>query len=258
MRTCKALHVYTYGTLNARDDLSKSFVLFAQGRTGSTLLGSLLNSHPDITFEDEILNIDGHYRPYAFPYLYSMGRKKKSGARSYGYHVKIYQLSRDHNVDPKTYIRRAHADGWKIIYLKRTNLLRHALSNIKAERTSTYFHYQGKTDMQGRSATLIVEPEDLIWRMEERETFLRQEADILSGIASLDLEYEKDLIEPHKQQDSCRKIFDFLGMEAQGVEVSSNLKRINQGSLHELISNIDQLRSSLQGTRFEDFLEEAR
>jgi LPS sulfotransferase NodH len=252
----KDLPVYPYGLL-PRQDLSKSFILFAQGRTGSTLLGSLLNSHPEIVFEDEILNIDAHRRPFLFPYLYALGRKKMSGASCYGYHVKIYQLSKDHRIDPKRYMHKARADGWKIIYLKRQNLLRHALSSIRAESTRTYFHYvQKKADPRNKGA-MHVQPDDLIRRMEERETYLAQENDVLSGLKTYNVTYELDLITPERQQATCQGVFTYLGLDAGDVKVSTYLERINQGSLPDLISNYEEIVSYLYGTRFSRFIEES-
>lgn len=43
-------------------DPPRKFVIFAQGRSGSTLLTSTLDSHPDIHCDDEILIV-----PRAFP-----------------------------------------------------------------------------------------------------------------------------------------------------------------------------------------------
>lgn len=250
--------VYADGLVNLSGHISDSFVLFAQGRTGSTLLGTLLDSHPKVTFEHEILNIDADPTPFVSPYLYSLGRRVRSEASVYGYHVKIYQLSRDHGVDPARYVHRAYADGWKLLYLKRTNLLRHALSNIRAETTRTY-HVQadgeaGTDEPPGRGG-LHVDPSEIIERMEEREAFLEWESEIVSEIPHLALVYERDLIDPERHRSTAEAAFEYLDLETEDVPVSTSLERINQGRVRDLVRNYEEVVAALSGTRFERFLE---
>ncbi|WP_251964081.1 Stf0 family sulfotransferase [Salinibacter ruber] len=249
-------------------------MLFAQGRTGSTLLGELLNSHPEIDFEHEILNIDREWDdPYAYPYLYSLGRRKISDALSYGYHVKIYQLWQDlddsvpvgqnsgeslpnHSTDPAGYLHQAHADGWNLVYLKRENLLRHALSSIRAEASGEYHQRADEDEDSPKSLNPVrVDPIDLIKKMEWREEKLAQEQEALSTLPHLEISYGSDLVDENRHQATAERIFRFLGLEANGIQVSTQLERINQGSLPELIRNYDEVASSLEGTRFDRFLE---
>ncbi|HBE17486.1 MAG TPA: hypothetical protein DEG17_03890 [Cyanobacteria bacterium UBA11149] len=57
---------------------SNKFVIFGQGRTGSTLLYSLLNSHPQIHCDEEILE-DRVF----FPVQYVKGRCCKAKKKMY-------------------------------------------------------------------------------------------------------------------------------------------------------------------------------
>jgi len=48
----------------------------------------------------------------------------------YGFHVKIYQLTDDHlMLDPARFLKQLCSSGWIILYLKRNNVLRQAVSN---------------------------------------------------------------------------------------------------------------------------------
>ncbi len=40
---------------------TSKFIIFGQGRSGSTLLKQLLDSHPEITCEGELLNVEDKY-----------------------------------------------------------------------------------------------------------------------------------------------------------------------------------------------------
>ena len=56
------------------------FVMFAQGRTGSTLLTSTLDTHPQIACRDEILGL-----PRAMPRRFVETAARGSGARPNGH-----------------------------------------------------------------------------------------------------------------------------------------------------------------------------
>ena len=56
------------------------FVIFAQGRTGSTLLTSTLDTHPQIACRDEILGL-----PRAMPRRFVETAARGSGARPNGH-----------------------------------------------------------------------------------------------------------------------------------------------------------------------------
>lgn len=106
----------------------KKFVIFCQGRTGSTLLYSLLNSHQQIHCDEEILE-DSVF----FPFQYVKGRCAKAKKNVYGFRVKIYQLIHNQHQKPEKFLLNLSKDGWQIIYLKRTNILRQAISRMVAK-----------------------------------------------------------------------------------------------------------------------------
>ena len=109
----------------------QKFVIFGQGKSGSTLLTTLFNSHPEIHCDQEIL-----FNPVKFPKLFVRARCRAAVKPVYGFKVKIYQLNgmtwtspRQSISDPSTFLRYFQQRGWKIIYLRRENLLRTEISN---------------------------------------------------------------------------------------------------------------------------------
>ena len=88
-----------------------------------------------------------------------------------GCKVKIYQLSEDQKADPGEFLERVHGRGWKIIYLKRRNLLKQAVSHfVRLHRGKPH-----KKDNVSESIRLRIEYEDLIKRLEKKEAYLVKE-----------------------------------------------------------------------------------
>src|SRR4029079_12783870 len=73
---------------------SRKCVLFAQGRTGSTLFGELLDSHPQVTFAHEILRAK-----VPSTRLWVAGERRRIPARVYGLHVESLQHTEPRVVD---------------------------------------------------------------------------------------------------------------------------------------------------------------
>jgi hypothetical protein len=220
------------------------FVLFAQGRTGSTLLGDLLGSHPDVLFANEILS-----SPVRSTRLRTDWLRWRHARHVVGFHVKIYQLTDSQGIaDPGAWLRRLHSRGWQVITLRRDNLLRHVLSNITAEAANRY------DDRSGAPAPvrLHVDPEHLLYWMGKREQVGLDEQRALVGVPHLGLTYETDLQDPADWAATTARVFAALGLAS--TPVSSTLSRLNSGGLADILENLDEIKSALTGTRYERFL----
>jgi hypothetical protein len=105
-------------------------LIFAQGRSGSTLLVELLNSLPEVSCEGEILQ-----RRVAFPAAWAEARRRRHRDELYGFKVKPLQLLHHQRVpDMGRWLARMQGRDWRLIHLERRNLLRQAVSNVAAER----------------------------------------------------------------------------------------------------------------------------
>jgi LPS sulfotransferase NodH len=225
--------------------MSAKFVLFAQGRTGSTLLGELLGSHPDVYFADEILA-----EPVA-----SVDRALADLARGHsqdvvGFHVKIYQLTDTQGVgDVGAWLRGVVADGWRLITLRRDNLLRQVLSNLAADAAGRFHDRSGgATDVR-----LRVDPSVLVHWMEVREQVGAAEDAALGDLPRLSLAYERDLLDSAAWAATASHCFSYLGLST--APVTTSLRRLNSGALADLVENVADVTSALTGTRFEQFLD---
>ncbi|PWD97762.1 sulfotransferase family protein [Marinilabilia rubra] len=222
----------------------QKFLIFGQGRSGSTLLVSLLNSHPNIKCEGEILNNATNFRKgnILFPKLFLRGKLAMYGNKfSYGYKVKVYQLEEQkkiHNISQ--FLNKQQNNGWKIIFLQRKNVFDHAMSNIMAETTKRYHSYNNLNDYQ--APKIKVNINDLDEKIHFRHHYHKLENEILANLKGdyITVTYEDDLLIPEKHQKTASKIFNYLNLE--DADVATHLKKINSKKWDELIENYQEVK----------------
>jgi LPS sulfotransferase NodH len=229
----------------ARD--TPRFVIATSGRTGSELLVSLLASHPDITCDGEVL-----MSRRAFPRRLVDGRAalaRLRGARAYGFklqpgHFRYIQML----PEPDSYPRRLHDGGWKVIRLRRRNLLHQALSSVRGKGT-TYHHTRAEA---GGFTTSDVDPIVVLATMaviEEADAYLDR---VLDGLVDLELVYEDDLTDGALQQSTVARICSLLNLPCSPT--TSELVRITPRRARDMVTNYEELTDLLEGTRFERYL----
>lgn len=228
------------------DPVPKRFVLFAQGRSGSTLLSELIGSHTDVAVADEIL-----YHRVLLPRLWVEGRSRKQRAKpTFGFHVKLYQLiDTQHVRDPAAWLRRLSSDGWLVLHNWRRNVVRQVLSNATRDARGAAHDRGDRVDQDLR---LRVDTAELLHYARLRTKYLEDERRILEGIDHVTFSYEDDLLISDKWQATADRAFAFLGVESQPVTTS--LRRINAAPLPELIENYTDVERALAGTPFASML----
>ncbi|MEQ8663066.1 MAG: hypothetical protein RLW62_19800, partial [Gammaproteobacteria bacterium] len=167
---------------------ARRFVIFGDGRTGSTLLVRLLGSHPDIHCDDEIL-----HGWCAFPAHRVRDHLARTSAAAYGFKLLTYQLT-DVMCLPWDHARALldwlEGAGFIIIHITRENALEHALSQIGARQRG--FH-RVRGDRRERDRIVVTRAE-LFWWLEQIETRRRDNAALLAGRDVVALEYGSDLL----------------------------------------------------------------
>lgn len=233
----------TLTTRAPSEDLSR-FVVFARGRSGSTLLADLLNCLPGVFCDREILN-----RPVLRPRLWIESQRRVHPGLHYGFKVKIYQLTdAQHMREPGRLIRDLHGDGWKVIYLYRRDLVRQIVSSfILARDTSANTHYTVQQTPERRP--IHVKPAVALAGIKARADLQAQELRILEGLDRLEIVYEDDLIDPPHQQATLDRVAAHIGVAT--ATATTQRQRINIGRLSELVENYDELADILVGTPWE-------
>ncbi|MGP6088746.1 hypothetical protein [Antarctobacter jejuensis] len=218
--------------LRARHPVPKNkFMIFAQGRTGSTLLTSTLDRHPDIRCDDEILIV-----PRAFPRRFVETAARQAPAKAYGFHVKISQLHAWQRIhDIADFLREMEEGGWKIIYLWRENILRQVVSNVFAEAAGTYHMDGGQT----RPTSVVLPLDRLALEMNWRTNLHVAEQAAVRGRNVFEIVYERDLLEPARQAETFAALQQVIGVS--GVPLEPRLKKMVVAPLSELLSNYDEV-----------------
>jgi LPS sulfotransferase NodH len=225
--------------LNAIRPLSPKqarLVIFAQGRTGTTLLESLLVSTGHFKAGGEMLNCNDHRIRY--PFSYTVGRAKDEAPQNFFFHVKIYHLTRDRGqrpVDPAKFLGNLHQNGWKILYLRRDNILQHALSNLVAEARGNYHRYENSEE----KLRFSIDPSELRRMLRERREFQVQEVAALEGLPRMSFQYETNLEDATEQQRTVDTILDTLGLERRPAQAKT--LKVNRFAPSELIENFREI-----------------
>lgn len=160
----------------------KNFVIFANYRTGSTLLADLLNCHPDIFCDNEIFLkfSKSRFKKVIFPYLYTKSQSIKVNKKVYGFDLKIDQLNKvifhKLNYKPEDYLLKLHQNNWKIIYLYRENLLNQILSNIKANSRK---QWHDTSEKKLKRELVYIDMNTLIKEMKRAKSWAIQEKEIM-------------------------------------------------------------------------------
>jgi hypothetical protein len=212
-------------------------LIFAQGRTGSTLLESLLESTGHLRGFGELLA--PVMPPVRDPvrYVEGLSRWHRSG---FVWHCKPYHLTDDRvragvdPVDPHSVLASLVDSGWLIIHLHRRDLVRHMLSNLVARRRGAYH----KRDAAPEDLSVIVTRDVLERTVARRRAHSAAEAAALAGLPHHRLVYEEDLLAPARHQATVDGILTLLGLPSRPVH--TDLTRINARPLSELVVNYDE------------------
>lgn len=249
-----------------------SVAMFHIGRSGSTVLGNLLNQNPNILWNGEI------YHPYVDwngQKVVSRGkeatidpvhliRKKalRAGRRYYGFEVKFYHLDRT-RISLSDYIQRISDIGVdRFIVLKRKNYLRKIVSssvsfnkyqlNLRSIYSSDHHSNSAaatlhKISLNIDNINIDASQKSLIEHLRcYHHNFQKLDAE-LENKQALRLTYEDHIAQ--NPIDGYHSVCDFLGVEKCPVKV--NYGKTNPFKLSEIVDNFSDLEKALQNTEFE-------
>ena len=221
--------------------------ILTNGRTGSELLVELLDGHPQMRCESEILR-----EPQRDPLRFVRGRAHSAwrhGAKAYGFKFITGQASSlGWRRDLPGFLRALQADGFVFVRLSRRNLLRQAVSSVRARQVREW-HVRTQ-DERGPS---YIDPVQLIFTMRNLELLHEYLGTALPG-APIDLVYESDLSEEDDRERTLATIFAAVGLEPAAPR--STLHKQTPTALADAISNLDEVAAALRTTRYAEHLEE--
>jgi len=234
------------------------------GRCGSTVIARMLEAHPKVSWGGEIFNryMGGTDRgdPGRVHRVIS-GNRDLHCTPVYGFETKyLPQLHLSQpciNMPLEAYVGYLNGMGFRsFILLHRRNYLRRAVSAEIGRRTRQWHSTQGRSapnrihlDINRFQTGHQHEP--LVSLFERMDEAYEQAKNVIKDTHWIEITYEEDV-----QSDpsvAFGRVADFLGIERRWDDVK--LARTNPFSLEELISNFDEVRSTLQGTRYEWMLD---
>lgn len=232
----------------AQDRPQVRFVLYGQGRSGSSLLMDLLRSHPDVFCDGEIFSTvaNGHL---IAPGRYLDALCTLSAKPVYGCKVKIYQMTAQPRIgDPAAFLHDLHESGWKFVHLVRRDLFRKSLSLVVTRYRNGRF-----IERAGEGAKSLdrmhIDPLQVVEVMRDRQEADRSEKEALGSIPHVTITYEDDLLRGDRHGRTTDLVFDFLGVSR--VPVSTRMLRTSRDRLSDYIVNAEDLVRVVRENGFE-------
>ena len=225
---------------------SVRFIIYGQGRSGSSVLLDLIGSHPEVDCESEVFNRKVAWR-LLWPDRYLRARADMGRRKAYGCKMKIYQMTDDQGIeDPHRFLLDLHAEGWKVIHLVREDLFRKALSLVVAETRGQFL--DRRNEGGAGLGELRIDPDRLVEAMRERREADEQESAALEGIPHVRVTYERDLQDPALHQATSDRVLEYLGLPSAPVE--TRYVRTSRSHPSEFVTNYAEVFEAVARTEF--------
>ncbi len=242
-------------------------LLLHNGRSGSTLLGNMMDQHSDVfwdgeTFEKRLhkeaasrgVGIDSLYGEFTPADLTSEifhRMDKRSGNRIFGTEIQDYHLKMV-GLELPEFLAALRPKGFtKFIYLDR-NYMRKVVSHIVATERNK-FHIGTKTKLKKTGFELDPDMIYIGHRLTSLLEALQQYDDFASDVSKalpkkdlLHLRYEDDIEnDPHQ---AARKVCKFLDIKFHKPKV--NFGKTTTRSLKEILENYEEIEDLIRGSSF--------
>ena len=238
---------------------------FHMGRSGSSVLGSLLNQHPGIFWDYELFS-PGRTQVIAdrgvpsvlmrFPMTVLYLRMLRVGKKGYGFETQLSQLELlDMNL--AQYIQRLQRLKFgHFIIIERKNQLRRIVSTVIGRKTLKWHKRADEAPSRPERITLDTdclqlgrdpEPRRLIFHLQREQERMQGLKQAFSDLRVLHLTYEDDIAEDPKQ--AYRRVCKYVGVDCHDVSV--RFSKTNPYNLRELLINFEEVKNALSGTAFD-------
>jgi LPS sulfotransferase NodH len=241
------MKVYVKYIQNLEKLPEKKFMIFGISRSGSTLLVNLLNSHPKIHCEGEILT-----QRVTNPFLYAKCHQAYTKKEVYGFKLLVYHLNGVQEIDkPIKFVSRLHQQGYKLIHLKRKNVLRQALSGLYARHLGTFHMYTDRANVV--KDKMHVNVDKLLKKIKVTEKKGVFEEKVLKHIPHLSFTYEDDLMNLEVQQATVDKITNYL--EIPNSKIHTDHVKVAPNKYEDFIENSDEVIEAIENSKYKQFLD---
>lgn len=260
----RRLH-YKYNEIKNKKIRQQNIAMMHIGRVGSTVIGDMMNQHPDIFWDGEpfekLMRI-GSEKPDNFVETTIRKSQNKQISKLFSFATKF--LPEQHlweeciDMDLESYIKLLQNMGFKrYIIIKRKNYLRQVISILVGEKKKKW-HSKKEVNEATKINVPINNFEseyklklpliDYFNRIDRQYSLLEE---ILNPDQVLIINYEKDIMnDPFK---AYNKVCGFMGVKSLSPKI--NFRKTNPFLLNEMIDNFEEVKMSLKNTKYSWMLE---
>ena len=238
---------------------------FHFGRCGSTLLGDMLDGHPNIEWRGELFH-PLIKKPEELDWIKSpfdllTHPLAKTNSRLFGFETKFQHLGRKGlDLELGEFLQRLAEFGFgKFILLKRNNYLRQAISVARGKLAGQWHYSSEQPNPQFAPLKLDVNSIILSGRNREilecfefmNQTYEAAQTALEARLPTLQLEYENDLEED--PDSGFQKTIQFLDLPYANSQVT--VRKLGGQPIEHMLTNFSEVQDRLAGTQFEWMLD---
>lgn len=227
----------------------RRFIILSRARTGSNLLLSFLNSHPNVRAEGEIFEkLQGKSYQHRLNACFT---RQPYFVKAKGFKIFYYHPQDDHSCG--IWEELVRKDDLCVIHLKRNNILKTLLSLKIAKMTDQWTEKGGgsRSRSSERAAAASFTREELAAGFEQTRDWESKGDEMFRSHPLISVQYD-DLAE--NPVETFRSVSEFLGVPV--IAPKTSLKKQSKGGLREAISNYDELKTHFANTQWSSFFED--
>jgi len=221
-----------------------NFLIYTLGRTGSTLLTNLINHLPGVECDKEILRT----MP-SNPYSIIADKVEKCEKGAFGFKVKTSHLH-----SPPEFLHRMQMDGWKFVYLDRSDVVATSISYLYARDSGSFFYNNRRLKfLNPQRPKIKLDVDEFINKLDENTKLVEYDMNLLSDFSYLKINYELDLESKTSHRNTLNKLSEYLGLDY----FSGRLKIATSKSVpsySKVISNWNDICDKLSNTPYAVYL----
>ncbi|MEL6326340.1 MAG: hypothetical protein AAFQ61_05485 [Cyanobacteria bacterium J06626_23] len=208
------------------------FVVFGAERCGKSILIDLLQQYGRVKCDRNLLSTR-----YFFPLWHVHHHALHAKADLYGFQLSSQDLLSGQRLnEPGQFLQLLVDQGYHIIHLHRQDMMRHAVSLIKAQ--------QSVDAPTLKRQPIEVVPDTLLTQLAQLEQQRLEEKAILSVVPHLRITYETDLLDPNQHERVAHQLSSLFDTDWQ-PQPRSGLRLVHQ-QIADLIANYDEVRQALE------------
>lgn len=219
---------------------SRRFFIFGLRRTGSTLLVSLLDSHPNIRCYSELfyqgrwkVHVRKFLKPLAFryPMLYLNWVCAIAFRPVVGFKLMVHHDEELNNLMEKLVQR-----NWRVISIRRRDVIHRVLSEAVLFTTRIPHSYGSSRQYHEK-----IHIDESLFRklLEENNRLERRETELLAKVPHISIVYEDDLANPQQWPQATKRILEFLDVPA--IPLSTRMVRTWETPYEQFVENYAKL-----------------